>query len=153
MTVAPPKGSSMRIIRLGTLALATLLLAATSAGAQERTLVLSAFGVSQDLLRKDLYAPFEAKCGCKIVVDVGNSADRVAKIEARKANPEVDIAVLADYNALEAAQKDLIEPIDVTKLSNYDKLFDIAKDPLGNKMAIGYTYYATSIVYRQDKVK
>ena len=126
---------------------------AAPASAQQPTLVLSAFGVAQDQLRKDLYAPFEAKCGCKIVVEVGNSADRLAKLEARKANPEVDIAVMADVNALEAANKGLIDPIDVSKLTNYDKLYDVVKDPLGNKMGVGYTYYATSIIYRSDKVK
>lgn len=121
--------------------------------AQERTLVLSAFGVSQDLLRKNLYAPFEAKCKCKIVVNVGNSADRLAKLEARKGNPEVDVAVLADFSALEAAQKDLIEPIDVKRLKNYAKLHEVAKDPIGNHYGVGYTFFATSIVYRTDKVK
>jgi putative spermidine/putrescine transport system substrate-binding protein len=121
--------------------------------AQERTLVLSAFGVGQNELRKELYAPFEAKCKCKIVVNVGNSADRLAKMEARKANPEVDVAVLADFSALEAAQKDLIEPIDTSRLKNFSKLHDFAKNPIGNNMGVGYTYFATSIVYRTDKVK
>ena len=121
--------------------------------AQERTLVLSAFGVGQNELRKELYAPFEAKCKCKIVVNVGNSADRLAKMEARKGNPEVDIAVLADFSAMEAAQKDLIEPIDVSKLKNYNKLHDMAKDPIGNHMGVGYTWFATGIAYRTDKVK
>ena len=50
-------------------------LALTTTQAQERTLVLSAFGVSQPELRKELYAPFEAKCKCKIVVNIGNSEE------------------------------------------------------------------------------
>jgi spermidine/putrescine-binding protein len=98
---------------------ASLLTAALSAGlmislnssaalAQQATLVVSNFAIAQDLMRKDLYAPFEAKCNCKIVVDAGNAADRLAKLEARKGNPEADIAVLADFTALEAARKDLI---------------------------------------------
>ena len=128
-------------------------LALTPAIAQERTLVVSAFGVSQDLLRKNLYAPFEAKCKCKVVVQTGNSADRLAKMEARKANPEVDVAVLADFSALEAAQKDLIEPLDMGKLKNTAKLYDAAKNPIGNNMGVGYTFFATSIVYRTDKLK
>ncbi len=127
-------------------------LVATGAIAQQRTLVVSNFAVSQDLLRKDLYAPFEAKCNCKVVLDVGNAADRLAKLEARKANPEADVAVLADFSALEAARKDLIEPIDVSKLPNFAKLYDIAKDPIGKNYGVGYTFYATSIVYRKDKI-
>ena len=144
-----------RILRTAIYHLATVIatLVATSVQAQERTLVLSAFGVSQPELRKELYAPFEAKCKCKIVVNIGNSADRLAKMEARKGNPEVDIAVLADFSAMEAAQKDLIEPIDVGRLKNYSKLHDMAKDPIGNHMGVGYTWFATSIIYRSDKVK
>lgn len=140
------------VFRFGLGLLAAGLLSA-GAAAQERALVLSAFGVSQDLLRKDLYAPFEAKCKCKVVVNVGNSADRLAKLEARKGNPDVDVAVLADFSALEAMQKDLIEPIDVSRLKNYAKLYDMAKDPIGNHYGVGYTYFATSIIYRTDKVK
>ncbi len=142
-------------LRLATVfALGLLLISPVrTAMAQERTLVVSAFGVGQNELRKELYAPFEAKCKCKIVVNVGNSADRLAKLEARKGNPEVDVAVLADFSAMEAAQKDLIEPIDVRKLKNYNKLHDMAKDPIGNHMGIGYTWFATSIIYRSDKVK
>jgi putative spermidine/putrescine transport system substrate-binding protein len=135
-----------------TIAAAALLAFASSTASAQQTLVLSAFGVAQDLLRKNLYAPFEATCSCKIVVDAGNSADRLAKLEARKANPEVDVAVLADINALEADQKGLIEPIDASKLTNYSRIYDVAKDPLGGNKAIGYTFYATSIIYRTDKV-
>ncbi len=147
-SAAPARPSSSRFL-LG----AALLLVTFNTLAQERTLVVSAFGASQDLMRKNLYAPFEAKCKCKIVVNVGNSADRLAKMEARKGNPEVDVAVLSDFNGLEAATKDLIEPIDVAKLKNYSKLHDMAKNPIGNFMGVGYTYFATSIIYRSDKVK
>ena len=135
-----------------TLAAAVLALTASAASAQTN-INLSAFGVLQDLLRKDLYAPFEATCNCKIVVDAGNSADRLAKLEARKDNPEIDLAVLSDLDALVADRKGLIEPIDVSKLTNFSKIYDVAKDPLGGNKAVGYTFYATSIVYRTDKVQ
>lgn len=132
---------------------ATSLLAfAAPAAAQQRTLTISVYGVSQDSFRKNLYAPFESICGCKVVAEIGNSAERLAKLEARKDNPEVDVAVLADFNALEASQKGLIDPIDVKELKNFDKLYDFAKDPLGGNLAIGYTFYGTSIAYRTDKV-
>lgn len=129
----------------------TLLFGAGQAQAQ-RSVVVSNFAVAQDQLRKELYAPFEAKCNCKVVLDLGNAADRLAKLEARKANPEADLAVLADFSALEAARKDLIEPIDVSKLKNFSKLYDFAKDPIGKNYGVGYTFYATSIVYRKDKI-
>jgi len=59
---------------------------------------------------------------------------------------------MTNFNALEAARKGLIDKIDVDQLPNYAKLFDFAKDPLGDHWAIGYTFYSNSIVYRTDKV-
>ncbi len=131
---------------------AVALFAAGPATAQT-TLTVSGFGIAQDQFRRILYAPFEAQCGCRIAVEAGNSAERLAKMEARKANPEIDIAVLSDADAMIARTKDLIEPVDVAKLSNHAKLYDIAKDPIGGNFAVGYTFYNTSIVYRTDKVK
>ena len=86
------------------------------------------------------------------MVETGNSVERLAKLEAHADNPVIDMAVISSHDALAAARKGLIQPIDVSKLSNYDKLYDIAKDPLGDHLAVGYTFYATSIVYRSDLV-
>ncbi|WP_225769014.1 polyamine ABC transporter substrate-binding protein [Inquilinus sp. Marseille-Q2685] len=132
---------------------ATLALLGSSAAlAETPTLTISVYGVAQDAYRKDLYDPFEAICGCKLVVETGNSSERLAKLEANKASPVIDVAAIADFNALEAARKDLIQPIDVSKLSNYGALYDFAQDPIGGHLAVGYTFYSTSIVYRSDKV-
>jgi putative spermidine/putrescine transport system substrate-binding protein len=122
------------------------------AQAEQPTLVVSAYAASVDQYRKDLFDPFERICGCKVVLDLGNSAERLTKLDARKNNPNVDLAVMANYNALEAVRKGLIDKIDVDQLPNYAKLFDFAKDPLGDHWAIGYTFYSNSIVYRTDKI-
>ena len=130
---------------------ATMLLA-SGAFAQDKTLTISVYSFSQDAFKELVYGPFEKICGCKIVVETGNSVERLAKIEANKANPVIDMAVLSTHDALGAARKGLLQPIDASALSNYDKLYDIAKDPLGDMLGVGYTFYATSIVYRTDKV-
>lgn len=131
---------------------AALLLCISSAHAQERKLVVSVYGFAQDAFKAILYDPFEAKCGCKVVVETGNSAERLAKLEANKNSPVIDMAVVSTPDALAAFRANLIEPIDTSKLSNYEKLYDIAKDPIGGHLSVGYTFYATSIVYRSDKV-
>jgi putative spermidine/putrescine transport system substrate-binding protein len=116
-------------------------------------LVISVYGVSQESFRKNLYAPFEAECGCTLVVETGNSAERLSKLAARKNNPEVDVAVFSDFDALAALRRGLLDPIDVSRLSNYGKLYEFARDPIGAQMAVGYTVYATGIVYRTDKLE
>jgi len=140
------------MLKKSLLAVAAAMALASSANAQDRTLTISVYSFSQDEFKELVYTPFEAICDCKIVVETGNSIERMAKIEANKANPVIDMAVLSTHDALGAARAGLLQPIDTAALSNYDKLYDIAKDPLGDNLGIGYTFYATSIVYRSDKV-
>ncbi|KFB08278.1 ABC transporter substrate-binding protein [Nitratireductor basaltis] len=132
-----------------TVALAALTGAAT---AQDKKLVISVYGFAQDEFKEIVYDPFEAQCGCELVVETGNSVERLAKLEARKDDPEIDMAVMSTHDALAAARAEITQKIDVSRLSNYDKLYDIAKDPVGDNMGVGYTFYATSIAYRADEV-
>lgn len=129
------------------------LLAAGAAQAQDKTLTISVYAFAQDEFKELVYDPFEAKCGCKLVVETGNSVERLAKMEANKASPVIDMAVVSMADALSAARSGLTEAIDPASLSSFDALYDIAKDPNGDGMSVGYTFYATSIVYRTDKMK
>ncbi|AHG46710.1 ABC transporter substrate-binding protein [Rhizobium leguminosarum bv. trifolii CB782] len=124
-----------------------------AASAAERTLTISVYAFAQDDFKTLVYDPFEAKCGCKLVVETGNSVERLAKMEANKANPVVDLAAVSMADALAAARAGLIDKVDTAKLSNFAKLYDIAKDPNDDGMSVGYTFYATSIAYRPDKMK
>ncbi|MBL1421241.1 MAG: ABC transporter substrate-binding protein [Alphaproteobacteria bacterium] len=120
------------------------------AQAAEKTLTISVYSFAQDAYKKALYDPFEEKCGCKLVIETGNSVERMAKIEANAANPVIDVAVISSHDALALARKDLLAKIDSTKLTSFDKLYKAAQDPIGGNMAVGYTFYASSIVYRAD---
>jgi putative spermidine/putrescine transport system substrate-binding protein len=122
------------------------------AHAEEKTLTISVYALSQDDYRNIVYSPFEQRCACKLLVETGNSVERLAKLEANKANPVVDMAVISMADGLAAARAGLVDKIDTARLANYDKLYDIAKDPNGDGMSVGYTFYATSIIYRADKM-
>ncbi|WP_336058092.1 ABC transporter substrate-binding protein [Nitratireductor sp. CH_MIT9313-5] len=139
---------------LKTFLASTVALAALTgaAAAQDKKLVISVYGFAQDEFKEIVYDPFEAQCGCDLVVETGNSVERLAKLEARKDDPEIDMAVMSTHDALAAARAGITQKIDVSRLSNYDKLYDIAKDPVGDNMGVGYTFYATSIAYRADEV-
>ncbi|WP_010141072.1 ABC transporter substrate-binding protein [Oceanicola sp. S124] len=128
-------------------------LTTTAVQAQDKTLTISVYSFAQDEYKEALYDPFEEICGCDVIVETGNSVERMAKIEANAASPVIDMAVISTQDALALARKDLLAPIDSTRLSNFDKLYDSAKDPNGDGMAVGYTYYASSIVYRSDLVE
>ena len=97
-----------------------------AASAQERTLTISVYAFAQDDFKRQVYDPFEAKCGCKLVVETGNSVERLAKMEANKANPVVDMAVVSMADALAASRAGLIDKIDTSRLENFSKLYDVA---------------------------
>jgi putative spermidine/putrescine transport system substrate-binding protein len=132
---------------------AFMALSALNAAAEERTLTISVYAFAQDDFKQLVYDPFEAKCGCRLVVETGNSVERLAKLEANKASPVIDMAVVSMADALAASRKGLIDKVDTSKLSNFGKLYDVAKDPNADGMSVGYTFYATSIAYRSDKMK
>ena len=132
-------------------ALATALLVAPAIARDKLT--ISVYSFAQDAYKEALYDPFEAVCDCELVIETGNSVERMAKIEANAADPVVDMAVMSTHDALALARKGLLEKIDSSKLSSFDQLYESAKDPIGDNMAVGYTFYASSIVYRSDLVE
>lgn len=129
----------------------TMGLAAAPAQAQTRSLVVSTYGFNGDLLKKHVYEPFKAQCKCELVIETGNVAERMAKLEARRANPTVDLIQMPDFTALEASNKGLLQPIDHAKLKNLDQIYDFGRDPLRNKEAVAYTVYSVGLVVRTDK--
>lgn len=134
------------------LTVSALSLTMSAAFAQDKTLTISVYSFAQDAYKEALYDPFEAICGCNLVIETGNSVERMAKIEANAADPVIDMAVISSHDALALAQKGLLAEIDTSKLSSFDELYPAAQNPLGNNMAVGYTFYASSIVYRSDLV-
>ena len=129
------------------------ILTVQSAVAADKKLTISVYSFAQDAYKKALYDPFEAICDCELVIETGNSVERMAKIEANAANPVIDMAVISSHDALALARKGLLQNLDVSKLSSYDDLYEAAKNPLGENWAVGYTFYASSIVYRSDLVQ
>lgn len=133
---------------------AALALAAAAAGpalAQTRTLVVSTYGFNGELLKKHVYDPFKAQCKCELVIETGNVAERMAKLEARRANPTVDLIQMPDFTALEASNKGLLQPIALGKLKNLGEIYDFGRDPLRNQEAVAYTVYSVGLVVRTDK--
>ena len=91
--------------------------------------------------------------GCEIVVETGNNADRIAKLDARRNNPVVDLVLLSDFGMLEAARKGLVQPLDYARLKNYSQIYPFARNPIGGNYAVGYTIYSVGLVYRSDKTR
>ena len=78
-------------------------LATGAAQAADKKLTISVYAFAQDAFKKALYDPFEKICGCELVIETGNSVERMAKIEANAAKPVVDMAVMSSHDALALA--------------------------------------------------
>ena len=112
--------------------------AAAPAAAQTRTLVVSTYGLNGDLLKKHVYDPFKARCGCELVIETGNVAERMAKLEARRANPTVDLIQLPDFTALEASGQALLENLDYAKLKNATDIYHFGSNPIRHDDDVAY---------------
>ncbi len=86
----------------------------------------------------------------------GNS-ELLAKIQAGGAN--ADIIMPSHYRLREYIDADLIQPIDVGKIPNFDHLYDSVKDvdymfdDDGNRISIPYVFGVTALVYNADEVE
>ncbi|MBL4599462.1 MAG: ABC transporter substrate-binding protein [Rhizobiaceae bacterium] len=138
-----------RILALGT----ALALMAGAASAADKKLTISVYSFGTDAMTEAVFDPFEKVCGCEVVVETGRSVERMAKIEANASNPIIDVAVMSSHDALALARKGLLQSLDVSKIPSHADLYESAKDPIGDNFAIGYGFYATSIVYRSDLVE
>lgn len=135
------------------LTLSTALGLVTSAAAAQDTLTISVYSFGMDAMNEAVFGPFEEFCKCEVVIETGNSVERMAKIEANAANPVIDMAVMSSHDALSLARKDLLQTLDISQIPSHGDLYASAQDPIGGNYAVGYGFYATSIVYRSDLVE
>ena len=148
----------MRTRQITILSILVLLLAlmiSTPLAAQDdmRTLVVSTFGFNQDLIDKNVTAPFEEMYNVDVIYESGNNSERLARLEAMGENTEVDVVHFAGAFAVRAKTLGLLEPIDPETLQNYNDLYEFAKDPLGDNMGIGYAINSHALAYRSDMVE
>lgn len=116
-----------------------------------KELVISSWGFSEDFFNKEVYAPFEKEHNVKIVMEIGNNAERLNKI--RQGSSSVDIVYLSDYYAQQAIDEGLFEKIDRTKIPNINQIYGIAKAPLGEDYGPAYTIGRLGIAYNPKLVK
>ena len=128
----------------------SLLLSAGAAQAQVRQVKVMTFGSTWERVIKPLAPAFKQETGIEIVPVIENSsAEGLAKIQASRANPGVDVWFTGEAIAARAAtDKELFVPLPKDKIPNLAKLMPgAAKD-----MFVAYWYFPTGIVYRPDLV-
>ena len=120
-------------------------LSAAPAMAQNKTLTFSWWGFNGDKLEEIILKPFRAQCGCELVFETGNNADRLNKIKIRGGSG-VDVVYLTDSYSQIGIQEGLFQPVDRAKIPNVNGIYELAREPQG-KFGPAYTIGRVGIIY------
>jgi putative spermidine/putrescine transport system substrate-binding protein len=137
-------------LRASALAIGAVLAASISTMAEAKTLTISWWGYNGDKLNANIVEPFKKICGCDIVFETGNNADRLNKLKLR-GGKGVDVIYLTDSYSQIGIAEGLFQKVDAAKLTNLADLYDLAKDPQGG-YGPAYTIGRVGIVYDAAKV-
>jgi putative spermidine/putrescine transport system substrate-binding protein len=122
------------------------------AEAAQTELVVAGYGGVFEKIFKDFLAPgFEKKYNVKVLFVSGNSTETLARAQAQKNSPQMDVAFIDDGPSIQGAALDLWEPIDTKIVTNMKDLYDIAKHK-GN-LGIDMGVQATGLMYNTEIFK
>lgn len=128
------------------IALALLLGRAGPALAETKQLVIAAWGgLYEEGWRRSLIPAFEKQYDAKVVWIPSVSTASVAKIQAQKDRPEIDLSMMDDGPHQQAAALGLVEKIDRSKLAHARDLYDVAFQP--DDLGIGFGLTASGLYY------
>lgn len=114
------------------------------AGAEPTLVVAGYGGSSETMFRSQVLAPFAHEHGVQFAYVAGTSATNLARLQAQRAHPQIDVAVLDDGPMQQAVTMGLCQPL--TQSPVYGDLYDIAKVN-GEGRSIGIGMVATGLAY------
>lgn len=119
--------------------------------AAEKKLVLSTYGLSEDVSEEEVYKPFEDEFGCKIVTETGSTNERYTKLSAN-AESTIDVIELSQAMTAKGIEEGLFEPLDLSKIENSQYLIGAAKTMAEAGQGVAYTINSIGIMYDAEAV-
>lgn len=113
--------------------------------ASSNKLVISTWGLNEDLLKETVFEPFEEKYGVEIVLEIGNNSERLTKM-VNNPNSNIDITYLAESFAEEGIEAGIFEELDYSKIPNAQNINDKAKVTVDRGFGPAYTMNSIGIV-------
>ena len=122
---------------------------ATEGSKGDGKLVLSTYGLSEDISEDEVYTPFEQEFGCEIVTETGGTNDRYTKLAA-DSESSIDVIELSQAMTAKGADEGLFDTIDLSKIPNAENLIPAAKELAENGQGIPYTINSIGIIYNPE---
>ena len=122
---------------------------AASDGKQK--LVLSTYGLSEDISAEEVYAPFEQEFNCEIVTETGGTNDRYTKLAA-DSESSIDVIELSQAMTAKGIEEGLFEDIDLSKIENAADMITAVKTMADAGQGVAYTINSIGIMYNPDAV-
>ena len=116
-----------------------------SSDSSNKKLVISTWGLNEDLLNETVFEPFEEEYGVDIVLEIGNNSERLTKMK-NNPNSEIDITYLAESYAEQGIEAGIFEELDYSKIPNAENINDKAKTTVERGFGPAYTLNSIGIV-------
>ncbi|MCD8225221.1 MAG: extracellular solute-binding protein [Clostridiales bacterium] len=125
--------------------------AAEQASGEKKQLVLSTFGLSEDISEEEVYTPFEEAFNCEIVTETGGTNDRYTKLAA-DSESTIDVIELSQAMTAKGFAEGLFEEIDLSRIENSQYMVAAAKSMAEAGQGVAYTINSIGIMYNPDYV-
>ncbi|RKD30465.1 ABC transporter substrate-binding protein [Lacrimispora algidixylanolytica] len=122
-----------------------------SKSTEAKKLVLSTYGLSEDISAEEVYKPFEDQFGCKIITETGSTNERYTKLSAN-AESSIDVIELSQAMTAKGIEEGLFEPLDLKKIENSQNLIGTAKTMAEAGQGVAYTINSIGIMYDPEAV-
>jgi len=120
------------------------------------TIVLGTWGGAYEALFKEKIIPlFEERFDCTVIVEVGSSTARIAKIAAQVNDQQIDVAMETAEALLAGIQQGVLEPLDPALIPNLADIDPNFTDPFTKDDAVygsAVSWTAGGILWRPDLV-
>lgn len=115
----------------------------------DKKLILSSYGLSEDILERDVYEPFMEQFGCEIVTETGGTNDRYTKLAA-DSESAIDVIEMSQAMTAKGVEEGLFETIDLSKIPNAENLIPAAKELAEAGQGLPYTINSIGIIYNPE---
>ena len=117
----------------------------------KQKLVLSTYGLSEDISAEEVYAPFEQEFNCEIVTETGGTNDRYTKLSA-DSESSIDVIELSQAMTAKGIEEGLFEDIDLSRIENSKDMIAAAKTMAEAGQGVAYTINSIGIMYNPNAV-